>query len=127
MTQARSFDDIVGHLVATAKAHHAATGGVNPQWAKWYAEHLVDDLNEALGSNMEVGELESWLIEADRRYRNTLREAVESGRLDEAEDDARRLDDAEERESREAEESAAKRSKEEDPNVRRDYDRGSDR
>lgn len=63
-------DEIVGHLVATAKAHHAATGGVNPQWARWYAEHLVDDLNQSLNSDMEVDELETWLTAADRRYRD---------------------------------------------------------
>jgi hypothetical protein len=62
------FSEIVGYLVATARAHHAATGGVNAQWARWYADHLVDDLNTALQTNLEVGQLERWLTEADRRY-----------------------------------------------------------
>jgi hypothetical protein len=65
-----SFDQIVGYLVATARAHHAATGGVNPQWAQWYAEHLLDDLNRALQADMDESELEAWLTAADRRYRD---------------------------------------------------------
>jgi hypothetical protein len=63
-------DAIVGYLVATAKAHHAATGGTNPQWARWYAERLVDDLNQSLDADMDVSELETWLAAADRRYRD---------------------------------------------------------
>ena len=64
------FDEIVSHLVATANAHHAATGGVNPKWARWYAEHLVDDLNSVLSSDIAVDELADWLAGADRRYRS---------------------------------------------------------
>lgn len=74
MTQSGSHDEVVGHLVATAKAHHAATGGVNPNWARWYAAHLVDDLNLALGADMSVGQLEEWLIAADARYRDGSQE-----------------------------------------------------
>lgn len=69
MTASDQFDEIVGELVATARAHHEATGGENPQWARWYAEHLIEDLNSSLGSEMDVEELEEWLIDADRRYR----------------------------------------------------------
>lgn len=69
MAHADDFDEVVGYLVATAKAHHAATGGVNPQWASWYAAQLLDDLNEALDADMDAAELEAWLIAADRRYR----------------------------------------------------------
>ncbi len=69
MAQPDSFDEIVGYLVETAKAHHAATGGVNPKWARWYAERLLDDLNTALDVEMDVDELEAWLVAADRRYR----------------------------------------------------------
>lgn len=69
MSESDVHSDIVHHLVGTAKAHHEATGGVNPRWARWYAERLIDDLNEALQSDMDLDELEQWLIEADRRYR----------------------------------------------------------
>jgi hypothetical protein len=60
-TQARS--ELVGYLVTTAKAHHKATGGVNSQWAEWYAEHLIDDVNRVLDADMSVDELAEWLIE----------------------------------------------------------------
>ena len=69
MSDSETFDKIVHHLVRTAQAHHEATGGVNPAWAQWYAERLVNDLNEVLGSEMEVDGLADWLTEADRRYR----------------------------------------------------------
>ncbi len=42
---------------------------MNPQWAEWYAEHLIDDVNRVLNMNMSVDELAGWLIGADRRYR----------------------------------------------------------
>ena len=69
MPDSDSFEQLVGHLVATARAHHEATGGVNPGWADWYAERLVDDVNPILGSDMTVADLSEWLVEADRRYR----------------------------------------------------------
>lgn len=58
-------DEVVGFLVTTAREHHATTGGVNPEWARWYAEHLVVDLNEALSADMTVEQLEEWLKAAD--------------------------------------------------------------
>ena len=70
MASSESFDEIVGYLVETAKAHHAATGGVNPEWARWYAEHALDDLNSALSAEIEIDELADWLAEADDRYHN---------------------------------------------------------
>lgn len=65
---------IVGLLIDTAKAHHEATGGVNPQWARWYAERMVDDLNQELDTSLEVDQLEQWLIAADIRYREEPRD-----------------------------------------------------
>lgn len=69
MTNSDLFDRIVGHLVEVARAHHAATGGANPRWARWYSERLVDVLNDALDSEMDVDDLEEWLLQADTRYR----------------------------------------------------------
>lgn len=71
MADSESFDALVGSFIATAKAHHTATGGVNPQWASWYAERLVDDVNGILETEMTVAELTDWLTEADLRYRAT--------------------------------------------------------
>ncbi len=59
---------LVDHLITTAQAHHAATGGLNPQWADWYAERLVDEVNDALNTEVSIDDLAAWLGEADRRY-----------------------------------------------------------
>jgi hypothetical protein len=69
MADGEARSELVGHLVTTAKAHHKATGGVNPQWAEWYAEHLIGDVNRVLNADMSVDELAEWLVGADRRYR----------------------------------------------------------
>ena len=69
MSDSNLLDAVADRMVTTARAHHEATGGANPQWARWYAEHLIDDLNETLQSDMEIDELERWLTDADRRYR----------------------------------------------------------
>lgn len=56
-------------MVETARAHHAATGGPNPQWADWYAEHMVHELNETLNIDWSTGQLSVWLTQSDIRYR----------------------------------------------------------
>lgn len=68
MTDSTRLDEIARLMVGAARAHHEATGGTNPGWARWYAEHLIDDVNRAMGSDMELDELEGWLVQADRRY-----------------------------------------------------------
>lgn len=68
MTQEDRTYSLMGVLVETARAHHAATGGPNPEWAKWYAESAVDEVNQILGAKMTTGELADWLVAADRRY-----------------------------------------------------------
>lgn len=68
--QSEVFNGLVGQFVDTANAHHEATGGTNPNWAEWYAERLLDPVNELLGSEMSLAELTAWLVEADRRYRD---------------------------------------------------------
>ncbi len=64
------FNDLVGFLVATARAHHNATGGDNPDWAHWYAKRMIDDVNATLGKSLEFDDLADWLLGADRRYRS---------------------------------------------------------
>jgi hypothetical protein len=58
MSDAEARSELEGYLVTTAKAHHKATGGVNPQWAEWYAEHLITDVNRTpvLGSGSSPSE-----------------------------------------------------------------------
>lgn len=69
MTDRNALEGLVEHLKETARAHHEATGGVNPAWAEWYAEHLIDDVKELSKREMTVQELSVWLADADRRYR----------------------------------------------------------
>lgn len=74
MTEDDALDRLVEHLKAAARAHHQATGGVNPAWAEWYAEHLIDDINQFSKREMTVEALSEWLAEADRRFRAEMPE-----------------------------------------------------
>lgn len=67
------FDDLVRCLVDTANAHHDATGGSSPGWARWYAERSLDAVNRALRVEMTRDQLEIWLANADRRYKEVDR------------------------------------------------------
>lgn len=60
--------ELIGHLIETARAHHEATGGINPQWAEWYAARLITPVRQLVHEEMEVDDLAQWLEEADRRY-----------------------------------------------------------
>lgn len=70
MDESETHKALVGYLITTARAHHEATGGANPNWAEWYAARLVDDVNNATGSQMSTADLAEWLVAADRRYRS---------------------------------------------------------
>ena len=69
MTEPDMATTLKGILVRTAQAHHAATGGTNPQWAEWYAEHMVEELNRAQDHQWTIADLAAWLTAADERYR----------------------------------------------------------
>ena len=69
-------DDLVQTLtemfVDAGKAHSQAfidTGGADEEWPLWYAEHLVDKLNERLHAQMTKSELCYLLVAADRELR----------------------------------------------------------
>lgn len=55
-------------LAETAHAHHEATGGVNPQWAEWYADYLHGKIDEYVGFSPDVDTIASWLTAADERH-----------------------------------------------------------
>jgi hypothetical protein len=61
--------DLRRTLGDTARAHHAATGGPNPQWARWYAEYLEERIGPVFDSTPSVDTLTDWLTRADVRYR----------------------------------------------------------
>jgi hypothetical protein len=56
-------------LGATAEAHHTATGGVNPDWARWYGEHLAGQIDEFVGFSPDVELITEWLTWADEKHR----------------------------------------------------------
>lgn len=61
---------LIGHLIDTARAHHEATGGINPQWAQWYAARLIEPVRQLVDDQMTVDDLALWLEDADRRYQD---------------------------------------------------------
>jgi hypothetical protein len=69
MSEQDTVESLVTLLKQTARAHHEATGGVNPAWAEWYAEHMIEDLRNLSIKEMTTDELSTWLADADRRYR----------------------------------------------------------
>ena len=62
--------ELIGHFIETARAHHEATGGINPQWAEWYASRLIEPVRQLVDEGMEVDDLARWLEGADRRHRD---------------------------------------------------------
>lgn len=58
-----SAEQLADLLKRTGDAHHVAfeeTGGLDPEWARWYADHLRPELGDSLGrslSNEEIAEL----------------------------------------------------------------------
>ena len=56
-------------LAATARAHHEATGGINDDWAAWYADHLVGDIDPFVGFSPSAQQVREWLVTADERHR----------------------------------------------------------
>lgn len=58
-----------GLFAATADAHHAAfieTDGDDPEWPLWYAQNLVDQLNDLLGANLTTSELVYLIVLVDK-------------------------------------------------------------
>jgi NAD(P)H-hydrate epimerase len=58
-------------IAATGRAHHAAfaaSDGVDPDWALWYAGHLQATVWDRLGSVPSRAELTFLLVAAERAY-----------------------------------------------------------
>lgn len=63
---------IAALLEETAKAHQAAfvaTDGADPDWAMWYANHLVDPLSAALKVELSRTAIVCLLVELDEALR----------------------------------------------------------
>ncbi len=68
---------IAAKLKQAGQAHHQAflaTNGDDPEWPDWYAEYLLDDLNDHLNADFTRGQLSELLIELDRTYRSEARD-----------------------------------------------------
>jgi hypothetical protein len=52
-----------------AREHHDATGGAPSDWAEWYADRLRGEIDSWVGFEPPVAQIESWLQDADVRYR----------------------------------------------------------
>ena len=55
----------------TAQAHHKAfeaTDGADPDWPLWYADHLLDWLNEKLGADLSKTDLVVMLTDLDEEH-----------------------------------------------------------
>ena len=69
--RARELADILREAGA---AHHQAfidVDGADPEWASWYAGHIQERLNEALGRTLTWEEIVDLLKAADRQHRET--------------------------------------------------------
>lgn len=63
-----SINSLASLFQETAETHHhafATTDGVDPEWPSWYAEHLQQNLNEALGATLTKSELVYLVIAAE--------------------------------------------------------------
>ena len=56
-------------LAATARAHHEATGGVNHDWADWYAKRLLGEIDDYVGFSPDAATIAGWLAAADARQK----------------------------------------------------------
>ena len=57
-------------LEETSRAHHLAHSGEHPEWANWYAERLEGAVDPLFDHSPTVGEIASWLTQADRLHRS---------------------------------------------------------
>jgi hypothetical protein len=72
-------EEIAALLRRTGQAHHeafAAVDGEDPEWAAWYAEHLVGPLGAALAATLDRSRLAQDLTtaEAERQARAPVAE-----------------------------------------------------
>ena len=65
-------DELTVFFAQAGKAHRETfvdAGGTDPEWPLWYAEFLVEKINEALSTSMTKSELCYMLVSADRERR----------------------------------------------------------
>jgi NAD(P)H-hydrate epimerase len=63
-------DDLANLLNETAEAHHkafAATEGVDPDWPVWYADYLLEKMQQILKAKFTKSELIYLLVSMDKK------------------------------------------------------------
>ncbi|MDX9864375.1 MAG: hypothetical protein RBT34_06165 [Anaerolineaceae bacterium] len=68
---AESKDALVMILTETEKAHQlafAGTGGEDPEWPMWYADFMIENLNELLHARLTHSELICVLLNLSRLH-----------------------------------------------------------
>ncbi len=67
-----SRSELAALLLETSRLHHDAyedVDGYDPEWPKWYAGHLVSELEGRSSELPDVSQLEGLLMEADREFK----------------------------------------------------------
>lgn len=68
MSNAEVFHELQAIFRRAAQAHHEAfiaTGGVDPEWASWYADYVQTQLDELLGVDLTRERVVDLLLRAD--------------------------------------------------------------
>ena len=74
MLDSERAQELADILREAGAAHHQAfieVDGADPEWASWYAGHIQERLNEALGRTLTREEIVDLLKAADRQHRET--------------------------------------------------------
>ena len=72
MNESQIRENIINNLIETAEAHHkafSATEGEDPDWAIWYADHLLENMRNLLKANFTKSELIYLLVKVDKEMR----------------------------------------------------------
>ena len=73
MSKVELLEELIAIFRATAEAHHQAfieTGGVDPEWASWYAGHMEARLNGALRVRLTHEQIVDLLLRADTDHQH---------------------------------------------------------
>ncbi len=68
-SESSQVEELAQLLMTTGHAHHEAfiaTDGFDPDWAIWYANHVVDQVNSLLGTELSRAEFVYELIGLSR-------------------------------------------------------------
>lgn len=70
MTNGNITENVVALLMETGKNHHVAfkeSGGVDPEWPLWYADHLHEPLGNILNTKLTKSEIIYLLMKLEKQ------------------------------------------------------------